>query len=129
MIDKAFLLKFLKFGIVGGSGVFVDFGVTWLFKDVFKVKKYAANSIGFITAATTNYILNRIWTFCSENPNILKEYLLFFVISILGLGLNNLTIYVLTDLKYKMNFYVAKLFATGVVFLWNFLMNYFITFA
>ncbi len=129
MIDKAFLVKFLKFGIVGGSGVFIDFGVTWLFKDIFRVKKYIANSVGFITAASTNYILNRIWTFCSNNPDVFSEYLSFFIISVIGLGLNNLVIFILTDLKYKVNFYIAKIFATAVVFIWNFLMNYFITFA
>ena len=129
MIDKTFLVKFLKFGIVGGSGVFVDFGVTWLLKDIFRVKKYIANSIGFIIAASTNYILNRIWTFCSNNPDVFTEYLSFFIFFLIGLGLNNLVIFILTDLKYQVNFYVAKIFATATVFIWNFLMNYFITFA
>ena len=51
----AFLLKFIKFCLVGFSGVFVDFGFTFLFKEVFKVQKYVANAIGFTIAATSNY--------------------------------------------------------------------------
>ena len=68
MMDKAFLLKFLKFGAVGFSGVLVNFGVTWFFKEVCKLNKYLSNILGFIFAATTNYLLNRWWTFQSTNP-------------------------------------------------------------
>ena len=62
--------QFFKFCVVGGSGVFVDFGVTYLCKERLKLNKYVANSLGFLCASTSNYILNRIWTFQNENPDI-----------------------------------------------------------
>ena len=55
--------QFFKFCVVGGSGVFVDFGITYLCKEWLKLNKYVANSLGFLCASTSNYILNRIWTF------------------------------------------------------------------
>jgi putative flippase GtrA len=127
MIDQLLLGKFLKFCIVGFSGMIIDFGTTWLLKEKVKINKYIANSTGFILAATSNYLLNRLWTFHSENTHIATEYISFMVISIIGLGLNNLVIYLLTE-KMKLNFYLSKLFAIGVVTLWNFFMNYLITF-
>jgi putative flippase GtrA len=42
-----FFIKFLKFGIVGASGVIVDFGITWLLKEWVKINRHAANSTGF----------------------------------------------------------------------------------
>jgi putative flippase GtrA len=127
-ISKAFLWKFLKFGIVGFSGLFVDFGVTYLCKEIFRIQKYISNSIGFTVAASTNYILNRVWTFQSVDPNIALEYSEFLIISIIGLGINNFILWlIITRLKY--NFYLSKLFAIAVVTVWNFLANYFITFA
>ena len=39
----------------------------------------------------------------------------------------DVTIYLLHH-RFRMNFYLAKLFATGVVTFWNFFMNYFFTF-
>lgn len=39
--------QFIKFCIVGGSGVFVDFGITYLCKEWLKFNKYIANSLGF----------------------------------------------------------------------------------
>lgn len=127
MLDKTLILKFLKFCVVGFSGMVVDFGVTWLCKEKFGWNKYISNSIGFVLAATNNYLWNRLWTFHSTNTNIPVEYGKFFLISVIGLIINNLTIYILHG-KLKLNFYLAKLFAIGVVTLWNFTMNYFFTF-
>lgn len=122
-----FFWKFLKFGVVGFSGVFVDFGFTYVCKEWIKIPKYVANAIGFSIAATSNYLFNRIWTFHSHNPEMLMEFSQFFGISLIGLGINTLILWILVS-KYKKHFYLSKLFAIGVVTIWNFLANYFITF-
>ncbi len=121
------ILKFVKFGIVGFSGVFIDFGLTWLGKEKLHIPKFIANAIGFSTAATSNYILNRIWTYQSRNPKIALEYSEFFIISLIGLALNTLIIWILSS-KFRINFYWAKVIATIVVTLWNFGANTFFTF-
>jgi putative flippase GtrA len=126
-LTQAFISKFLKFVVVGFSGMLVDYGFTFLFKEIVRIQKYIANSIGFIIAATTNYIFNRVWTFQSDNPDIAVEYTEFLVISIIGLGINNLILWLIVS-RLKWNFYVSKFFAIGVVTFWNFLANYFITF-
>jgi putative flippase GtrA len=127
-LSKTFLVKFLKFGIVGFSGVFVDFGITYICKEWLKIQKYIANSIGFIVAASSNYFLNRIWTFKSQNPDVATEYTEFFIISLVGLGIANLIVFLIHG-KLKYNFYLSKLFAIGMVTIWNFFANYYITFA
>ncbi len=125
---KTLIFKFIKFGLVGFSGMLLDFGITYLLKEKVKIHKYIANSIGFISAATNNYILNRIWTFESTDPQIFIQYSKFVVIAITGLGINNLVIWLLSDKYLSLNFYVAKFIAIMVVFLWNFSMNYLFTF-
>lgn len=127
MIDKIFILKFLKFGVVGFSGMIVDFGITWLLKEKAHINKFISNSVGFIMAATNNYLWNRIWTFQSTNEEISREYLSFFITSLIGLGINNLILYLLAN-KLKWNFYFSKLCAIAVVMIWNFVMNLMVTF-
>lgn len=122
------LLKFIKFGAVGISGIFVDFGVTYLCKEILKIPKYISNAIGFTLAASTNYILNRVWTFQSQNPEIAVEYIKFFVVSLIGLGINTLVLWTLVS-KFKRHFYLSKLFAIAVTMIWNFLANLLYTFA
>ena len=124
----AFLLKFLKFSAVGASGAAVNFGVTWFFKEVCKLNKYHSNILGFVFAATTNYLLNRWWTFQSSNPQVGIEYAKYFLISVVGLGIDTLTVYLLND-KLKWNFYLSKVFAIGAATLWNFFGNLLFTFA
>jgi putative flippase GtrA len=125
---EAFLLKFIKFSLVGFSGVFVDFGTTFVCKEILKIQKYVANTFGFTLAATSNYIMNRIWTFQSSNPNVVLEFSRFFMIALIGLGINLAIIWAMTG-KFKVNFYVSKAVATVVVTLWNFLINAYYTFA
>jgi putative flippase GtrA len=127
IFDKVLLIKFIRFCLVGFSGMIIDFGTTWLLKEKVKINKYIANSVGFTLAATSNYIWNRLWTFHSENSQIFTEYSLFILISIAGLAINNFVIFLLND-KLKMNFYLSKLIAVGVVTCWNFIMNYLFTF-
>jgi len=128
MINSMLFIKLIKFIVVGFSGMLIDFGVTWLLKEKAKINQYIANSAGFMLAASSNYIWNRIWTFSSQSEQITREYFSFIIISVIGLGINNFVIYLLTT-KIKMNFYLAKLIAIVVVTVWNFSMNFLITFA
>ncbi len=123
----ALIIKFLKFIVVGASGLVIDFSLTYLFRNIIKINQYIANAIGFTVAATSNYILNRIWTFSSHNPEILLEYGKFFFISLIGLGINSFVLYLLVS-RVKWNFYFSKLFAIGAATLWNFFINLLITF-
>ena len=120
------ILKFIKFAVVGFSGLIIDFSITYLLKEHLKIHRYVANSIGFSIAASTNYLLNRWWTFQSDNPEILTEYASFFIISIIGLALNNLFLFLFEK---RFNFYLSKLLAIILTTLWNFFANYLITFS
>lgn len=121
------VLKFFKFGIVGASGVGVDFGITWLCKEQLRLNKYLSNSTGFLCAVVSNYLLNRVWTFHSQDPSIAMQFSKFLLASLIGLGLNNGIIYLLNE-RLGVKFYTSKLIATGVVMVWNFWANYTFTF-
>lgn len=121
------LLRFVRFGIVGASGLIIDFGITRLCKEKLKWNKYLSNSLGFVTAATNNYTWNRLWTFESQSGEIVREYTTFVLIALVGLGLNNLIIWLLHE-KLHLHFYLSKLIAIGCVMVWNFSMNYVFTF-
>lgn len=128
VIDKMMILKFIKFGIVGFSGMIIDFGSTYLCKEIIKLNKYISNGIGFVLAATSNYFLNRTWTFENHDAQIGIQYMQFMTVSIIGLGINSLVLYILND-RFKWNFYLSKLFAIGITTIWNFFANLLFTFS
>ena len=129
---KPLILKFLKFGVVGASGMVVHFSVLYLFREVVGLNSFVANTIGFVTAATTNYILNRIWTFRSHEKQVGVEYLKFILVSVIGLGINNGTLWLGSHLlpawTDDWRFYILWVFAVGVTTLWNFFGNMLFTF-
>lgn len=127
-IDSILFWKIVKFGIVGSSGIVIDFGITYLLKEKLKVHRYLSNSLGFLFAASNNFIWNKLWTFENQNPAIGSQYLKFLLIGSVGLVLNNIFVYLFTE-KLKLNFYLSKVFAIGLVLIWNFTGNLIFTFS
>ncbi|MCA6415271.1 MAG: GtrA family protein, partial [Cytophagales bacterium] len=109
------------------SGLIIDFGLTYLFKEKWRVNKYIANGVGFFSAATSNFFINRSWTFASADPDVGGQYLKFILFSIVGLLINSIIVWLLND-RLKKNFYLSKAAATIIVTLWNFLSNFLFTF-
>ena len=121
------IIKFIKFCIVGFSGLLIDFIITYISKEKLKIHKYISNSLGFIIAVCTNYYLNRIWTFDSNSTQIFEEYTSFLIISIIGLITNNIFLYLFHE-KLSKQFYISKFIAILLTSFWNFFANYYYTF-
>ncbi len=122
-----FKLTILKFGVVGIAGMAIDFSCTWFCKEKLHWNKYLANSVGFSMAVVNNFILNRIWTFGNLSQPVGEQFLKFLLISCGGLLINNITLSLLIA-RTRKNFYLLKVIVIGIVFIWNYLMNYFYTF-
>lgn len=77
-LSNSSLKEAIKFALVGVSGVGINFLmiflVTLLTGDILSFADELAIFMGIATSITTNYLLNRAWTFRSDNP-ILGEYL------------------------------------------------------
>jgi putative flippase GtrA len=125
---EIFAWQFFKFALVGSSGLFIDFGITFLLKEKLSFNKYFANSIGFSLAVISNYFLNKYWTFQDLNPEIFTQAGKFVLIAVIGLIINNQIIYLFNHEK-RWNFYLTKVFAIGIVVVWNFSANCFYTFS
>lgn len=121
------LIKIFRFGITGSIGFAVDFGITYLCKEKFHINKFVANGLGFAFAVMNNYILNRIWTFQSTDPAIGKQFTFFLLVSMVGLSLYTCLLYFF-HVKKEKRFYLSKLLAVFLVFIWNFIANSLITF-
>jgi putative flippase GtrA len=122
------LLKLTKFGIVGLSGMVIDFFITWLCKERLKMNKYLANTFGFSLAVVNNFFLNYVWTFQVKNNDIKIDFLKFILFAVIGLALNNLFLFYFHG-KLKIQFYIAKALAIVCVFAWNFTTNYYFNFS
>jgi putative flippase GtrA len=115
------------FLVAGGVGFGVDVGIATCLLKTKKVPLLIANSFGFIIGVIVKYIINRICTFNSDDPNILAQFGKFMLISLVGLVMVNYIVYYLHTQKQK-KFMFSKIMAMLVFMVWNFTANYFFTF-
>jgi putative flippase GtrA len=82
--------QFVKFGIVGASGLFVNLALFTVLQHFTPLEQQKARflvnySISFLSGGVSNYFLNRIWTFRSSG-HALKQGFQFISVSLIALG-------------------------------------------
>lgn len=120
--------QFVKFGVVGIIGAIVDFSTLFVLKEFLQFNLYVANTFSFTAAVCSNFLWNSLWTFRGAFTGRRRHrFLPFLVVSILGLGINQVILYAaheFTGLEdYQYGYLVAKAIATVVVMVWNFIVN------
>ena len=113
-------MKIIRYAGVGATAATVDFLIFVVFAKLLSYNYLTVGAIGFIIATTINYFLSIRFVFVSGiRFGFKKEILLVFLISFIGLGVNQAVLYFgIGILGWEMLF--IKLCATGSVFFWNF---------
>jgi len=92
LIDTFFQSKFVRFGAVGGAGMFVNAGALAVAKELFGLHDLAAWVFGFLVAVTFTWWGNRTFTFhehkSSGQSGILAEWFRFFLTNAFGAAAN-----------------------------------------
>jgi dolichol-phosphate mannosyltransferase len=120
--------RFLRFGAVGFSGVFVDLGVFYLLRTTFGIALTRSAIFSSEIAIINNFCWNDIWTFHdfsqgqTGNRQRFRRFLKFNLICLSGLFINILIINLLFNI-FGVNEYLAKLIAIATVTFWNFWLN------
>ena len=78
--------RFLRFAIVGSAGALVDFLFFNLFFSVFGLIAVTSSVLSFVLALSSNFILNRFWTFPDSRSKDLKTQMLqYAIVNVIGL--------------------------------------------
>ncbi|MGB5915139.1 MAG: GtrA family protein [Phormidesmis sp.] len=139
--------RFLRFGVVGFSGLFVDFAVFYLLRDVIVLPLYWSTVLSIEAAIINNFLWNDAWTFAdlaqkqkgwqARAQRLGKFNAVCLIGALLQIGIMTLLLSIpavnqlpaianqFTDATWadKANEYVAKLVAIAIVILWNFWIN------
>jgi len=124
MIKKLFkdFRPFLKYCIVGAIGTFIDLFSLYVFVEYFLIPVIPATVLSFLMAVINNFVFNKIWTFENKSKNYRKLYIKFLIVSIVGLVLTVVSVYVMVNII-AIWYMFAKAFASLIVLTWNFLAN------
>ncbi|KAG2476368.1 MAG: Glycosyl transferase family protein [Nitrosopumilales archaeon] len=121
-----FLSKAGRFYTVGASGLGVNYLISFLFASGLLDLWYLhANVIGIVVSMTTNFILNKIWTFEDKDfstKNTLEQYGKFVGFSSLGALIQLSLVFSLVEI-HQITYPLALMLAVFTAALSNFILN------
>lgn len=118
---KKLLEQILAFGVVGILATLIDYFLMILLTEVFHVFYLVSSTFSFLVSLVFNYICSMKFVFQSRDDlSRRKEFFIFLVLSILGLLINQAVLWFMVEL-FHIWYAIAKIFATGVVMIWNFI--------
>jgi len=120
------LIRFIKFGIVGGSGIFVDMGLLLFLTEVAGIFYILSGILAFTLAVINNFIWNDLWTWSDRRESGIKAYLLklfkFFLVSSLAGAIKISILWFLTDF-YNVHYLLSNLIGIAVGMVLNYSIN------
>lgn len=117
------LHQLFRYTFVGGLAFLVDFGTLYFLTEFFHIHYLVSAGIAFIFGLTVNYFLSILWVFSSRTmENRLLEFFLFALIGLVGLGLTELFLWILTDI-FLIYYLLSKIITTIIVYFWNFFVR------
>ncbi len=141
---KKLMEQIIKFGAVGFLCFFIDYIIGLITLNIilalgvfqadgFSTGSQIGSALGFTVSVIVNYILSFKFVFeRKEDMNRKAEFIIFIILSVIGLGLNQLIIWVCTVpvynnvlwlqqlLGYSLAYTAAKVVATAIVMVYNF---------
>lgn len=120
-LSKNLVLQVLKFGIVGVVSFAIDYSILYFMTEGLDINYLVSNFFSFTISLIINYYLSIKYVFFqSENKNKKNEFIIYFIINIVGLGLNQVIMWLCVQF-FELYYLLAKVCATGIVMIYNFI--------
>ena len=110
-----------RFAVVGGSAFLIDYGIMILLTELCGINYLISSAISFTVSVIYNYLLSVHWVFnVTEDRSQKQDFAVFIVLSVIGLGINQLIMWVCVD-KLQIFYMISKIGATAIVMVYNFI--------
>ncbi|MEG2628302.1 MAG: GtrA family protein [Raoultibacter sp.] len=118
---KKLMAQLMKFGVVGVIAFVIDYGLLIFLTEVFGVDYLISATISFIVSVVFNYVASMRYVFSHrEGMSRRREFIIFIILSVLGLIINDVGMWVGVSLL-AIDYRITKIVATVVVMIWNFI--------
>jgi putative flippase GtrA len=112
--------EFTRYVLVGGFAFVCDTLTLFSLTQFLKVNYLISAPVGFVVGTIVNYVLSRAWVFQRRSiTNTSAELIIFTLIGVVGLGLNELILWMFQS-RLGIHYMYAKVVSGVAVFVWNF---------
>lgn len=112
--------QIMKFGVVGFLCFGIDYGLMIILTEVCEISYLLSSGISFSISVMVNYTLSLKFVFeTDKNNNKIVEFFVFIILSVIGLGINQVLMWLCVD-KFHIHYMISKIGVTGVVMIYNF---------
>jgi len=118
--------RFLKYGLVGCTGLIVDMGLFYVLHEMFEVNYIVTNIISSTFGVINNFMLNSLITF-KVKDKLLIRFASFYLIALVGMALSSGLLILMID-GLKMDSMLAKMISVLIVALFQYFLNKKLTF-
>lgn len=119
-INSKIFKQIMKFGVVGVVAFLVDYILLYALTEYLGVYYLVSSTISFVVSLIVNYVLSIYWVFDVKKKQTIKEVSLFVFLSVIGLIINQIIMYLGSDIL-AIHYMICKLFATFIVMVYNFI--------
>ncbi|MBE5887875.1 MAG: GtrA family protein [Lachnospiraceae bacterium] len=119
--NKELALQFVRFASVGIISLAVDYGFMIILNEATDMGYFRACAFSYTLSILVNYVLSMRYVFRGrEDMSKSKEVTIFMVLSLIGLGLNQMAMWLLVDVL-GIFYAMAKILAALMVTSYNFI--------
>lgn len=119
-IHSKLFKQLFRFGVVGGLAFLIDAGLLYILTEFCHIHYLISSVISFTVSLAFNYILSIIWVFDVKKKQTYKDVILFVVLSVIGLGINQLVMFLGVDFLH-IYYMLCKVISTIIVMIYNFI--------
>lgn len=119
-MNNNLIKQILKFGMVGGIAFIIDYALLYVCTEYLNIYVLYSSIISFSISVIFNYIMSIKWVFDVNHKQTYKDFTIFIIFSVIGLGINQLIMYLGIE-RLHIYYMLVKIASTGIVMVYNFI--------
>lgn len=123
------VIQFLRYAAASGVSLLVDFSALYVFTEYVGLHYLVSTVIGYMLGMVVNYFLSTGWVFSKKRfENKAVEFSIFALIGLLGMGLNELSVWFFTEIV-MLHYMLSRSISAVIGYLWKYVIRKIVLFS
>jgi putative flippase GtrA len=117
------LVELLRYFLVSLVSLGVDFALLYTLTELAGLHYLVSAVFSYLAGLVVNYLLSTYWVFAKRRlSNRAAEFSVFALVGVIGLGVNELLMWVFTGVL-LLHYMISRVFAAGIGYVWKYFVR------